>query len=291
MSIRPFPQFERGEAVLDGYGADVIRQPLPGQDGITRLSGGPASIVEALENGLAPGTVTLDSQVVAIDAGDDCLSVQLRDGTSANCANAVLATPLRIAEERIRIEDLDPTVTEVMRRTPTWMAQQAKAVIQYQRPFWRDRGLSGRVASRIGPLVEIHDHSPEDAGFGALFGFVGWSAEDRHRKPETLQGAILNQLVRCFGSDAAHPQELTLQDWSTEPLICSKTDLAEPPEHPEIGPDLLRRGHLDNRLWFAVSETSEVSPGLIEGALVAGETTAQRVLSNLSNAEYRPQRE
>ncbi|NDR58650.1 flavin monoamine oxidase family protein [Aliiruegeria sabulilitoris] len=280
LSIRPFAQFEGGEAVLDGFGPQVIRQHLPGQDGISRLSGGPSAIVEGLEDRIRPETIKFNAQVLAIDTVDDGLCVQMRGGDQIHCAKVVLATPLRIIAEQIRINAIEPELRNLMQRTPTWMAQQAKAVILYQAPFWRERGLSGRVASRTGPLVEIHDHSPEDAKSGALFGFVGWPHEDRRRDPGALRTAIGEQLVRCFGSEAAHPQDVILQDWATESLICSKIDLDEPPEHPDIGPELLRRGYLSDRLWFVASETASISPGLIEGALVAGETTAMRLLES-----------
>lgn len=63
---------------------------------------------------------------------------------------------------------------------PTWMAGHAKVVAIYERPFWRDSGLSGFVSSRVGPLQEIHDASPE-AGSGALFGFLGIPVEVRQQ--------------------------------------------------------------------------------------------------------------
>ncbi len=279
LSVRPFPQWEQGDAILDGYGPQVVRQPLPGQDGIVRLHGGPGAIVEAVQDRLEPGTVHTGSEVVGIEPAEHGMRLRLNAGPTWECSVAIIATPLRVAHERIMIDALDSNVTRLMQRTSTWMGQQAKAVVVYPSPFWRARGLSGRVASRAGPLVEMHDHSPEDGAFGALFGFVGWSAQDRARDPSVLRAAILEQLVRCFGPEASDPQQLVLQDWAKEPLICSQLDLRAPPEHPTVGPDVLRQGHLDNRLWFAVSETSDVSPGLIEGALVAGERIAERVLA------------
>lgn len=280
LSIQPFSQFEDGEAVLDGFGPQVIRQHLPGQDGISRLSGGPSAIVEALRDRLHPDTLKLHARVVAVENTNDGLRIHLQDGETISCAKVVLAVPLRIIAEQIRIDAIEPELLNLMQRTPTWMAQQAKAVILYKAPFWRERKLSGRVASRLGPLVEVHDHSPEGAELGALFGFVGWPHENRRLDPNALRTAIDQQLVRCFGSEAAHPQDVVLQDWATESLICSKIDLDEPPEHPEVGPELLRRGYFADRLWLAVSETAEISPGLIEGALVAGETTAMRLLDS-----------
>ncbi|WP_211301039.1 flavin monoamine oxidase family protein [Aliiruegeria haliotis] len=278
LSIRPFAQFEDGEAVLDGFGPEVVRQHLPGQDGISRLSGGPSAIVEALKDRLHPETQKFNARVVALENTNDGLHVHLQDGETISCAKVVLAVPLRMIAEQIRIDAIERESLDLMRRTSTWMAQQAKAVILFKTPFWRERGLSGRVASRIGPLVEVHDHSPEHAASGALFGFVGWPPMDRRRDPSALRTAIVEQLVRCFGSEAAQPQDLIIQDWATEPLICSRLDLEEPPEHPEVGPEVLRQGHLGNRLWFAASETAEISPGLIEGALVSGEATANRLL-------------
>ena len=49
-------------------------------------------------------------------------------------------------------------------------------------------------------------------------------------------------------------------------------------QHPDIAPTSLREPHWDGALQFAVSETAEISPGLIEGALVAGERAARRAL-------------
>lgn len=278
LGLRTMPQFEDGEGVLDGYGPAPMRHPIPGQDGISRVVGGPWSIVRALNERLAPGTVETGVRVTGIAAGDDGLQVTTADGRAFRAGRVIVAAPLRIVAEQIAIEGLPPALRTAFDATPTWMAPQAKAVAVYDRPFWRGMGLSGRVASRTGPLVEIHDHSPPDAAFGALFGFIGWSAAERATDPEWLRVAIRDQLARCFGGKATAPRHLILQDWAREPAICATADLTRPPEHPEVGPAILRQGHLDDRLWFAVSETATTSPGLIEGAFVAGEAAARRVL-------------
>lgn len=169
---------------------------------------------------------------------------------------------------------------DLMRRTPTWMSTHAKAVAFYDRPFWRDAGLSGRIASRSGPLLEAHDHSGKDDGPAAIFGFVGWPPHLRHMDPDGLKQGILDQLSDCLGPSAANPKDLVVQDWATNPHIVSNLDLSEPAHHPGIGPALLRQPHLGGRVRFAVSEVSEVSPGLIEGALAAGERAALDLISS-----------
>jgi monoamine oxidase len=186
----------------------------------------------------------------------------------------IIAVPLRVALRTLQLPWLPDTLADAMRGTPTWMATQAKAVALYERPFWRDAGLSGRIASRSGPLVEAHDHSGPDDRPAAVFGFIGWSPEQRRSDPEGLRQAIVAQLVECFGAAAAHPRELVIQDWAVNTRIATDLDLALPGGHPLVGPGILRQPRLDGRLRFAVSEVSELSPGLIEGALAIGERVA-----------------
>jgi monoamine oxidase len=282
LSVPQFDQYDQGDGILDGYGSTPYRQFLPGQDGISRIRGGPSSIVDALFLRLAPDTVVLKTKVAAIEPTATGLQATTAEGRTYTAGRIILAAPLRVITEQIDIPGLPKDLLHCMQTTPTWMAQQAKVVASFKAPFWRGTGLSGRVASRQGPLVEIHDHTPADATFAALFGFVGWPPEVRASDPDGLKTAIRNQISRCFGEEAERPEDLLVQDWSTERLICSTADLMGPPAHPDVGPDLLRHGHLGGRLWLAVSETADVSPGLIEGALNAGETAAERLRSSLS---------
>jgi len=159
------------------------------------------------------------------------------------------------------------------------MALHAKVVIQYARPFWRERGLSGRIASRVGPLVEVHDHCGARAEPAALFGFLGWPHHVRAQRGARLAGDIAAQLRRCFGDDAPAPVAITVEDWAADPWVAAPADLAGDGAHPEVRPSVLRQPHLDGRVWFAAAETAERSPGLIEGAMVAGERVAAAVLA------------
>ncbi|WP_296427574.1 FAD-dependent oxidoreductase [Yoonia sp.] len=281
LALVPFAQHEDGDAILDGFGGPPRRQRLAGQDGIVRLVDGPTAIVRALHARLDPDHIITLAQVRVIETAGHNLRVSTADNTVFQAPQVILAAPLRLAAEQITIDGLPQALRDHMRDTPTWMAQQAKVVALYPTPFWRDAGFSGRVASRDGPLVEIHDHTPAWGKIGALFGFVGWDAAARQADPDGLRQAIIAQLVRCFGPQAATPLQITVKDWAVDPLICSAADLAGPPKHPEITPDMMREGQLGQRLWLAASETADRSPGLIEGALVAGETTAMRVRGQL----------
>ena len=281
LGLVTFEQFNEGDAVILGYGPASLRQPLPGQEGMVRFVGGPTAFVEALSKRIDGINIRTSAPVVGIyEDGSEHARAQRSSGESIAAKNLVIALPLRVAASNLQMPWAPPALLEAMRRTPTWMSTHAKAVAFYDRPFWRDAGLAGRIASRTGPLVEAHDHSGIDGTPAALFGFVGWSPDVRQKDTEGLRQAILNQLTECFGPEAAQPRELVLQDWAANPHIVTEMDISGPANHPDVGPAILREADLDSRVRFAVSEASEVSPGLIEGALAAGERAALAILES-----------
>jgi monoamine oxidase len=274
LRLATFPQANDGDAVIEGYHPAPIRAPLPGQDGMMRIAGGPAALVQAMAAGLPAGAIRLNRRITRIEAAPDRLILSDSTGARLSAAQVILSTPLRIAARDIDIPHAPAALLQAMRATPTWMAGQAKAVILYGRPFWRDMGLSGRIASRLGPLSEVHDHSTAQ-GQAALFGFVGWPPPARD--PAALEAAIHAQLSRCFGAAAPQPDRIHVQDWARDPLICTAADHAG--AHPDLPAAILRQPHLDGRLRIAIAETSAQSPGLIAGALEAGQAAANSLLA------------
>jgi monoamine oxidase len=148
------------------------------------------------------------------------------------------------------------------------MAGQAKAVAVYNRPFWRDLGLSGEAISHIGPLSQIHDASPAEGAEAALIGFVG-------RRPVSAED-IINQLVALFGPEAASPYKVLVQDWDEEPETTSLADR----QHPgQPNAHMAAKLQMEGNLIWAGAEAALESTGLVEGALAAAEQAAARLLS------------
>jgi len=81
------------------------------------------------------------------------------------------------------------------------MAGQAKLVAAYPAPFWRAEVLNGDAISHRGPLAEIHDASPADAGTVTRVGFAHPGAA---RRPGFRDAA----LGRLFGAEATTPDEV-----------------------------------------------------------------------------------
>ena len=288
LDVEIFDQYETGDAILDlQTDGPVHRQYIPGQDGIARISGGPQSLVDKLSSKLEAGAIKTAHLVTKIERHEAALKLTAIDKDqnkhmSLRARRIVISAPLRIVRQSIDWSgELSDDVLQEMNDTPTWMATQAKAVALYEQPFWREAGLSGRVASQAGPLSEIHDHCSFDGTSAALFGFTGWSHQIRKLRKQELEDLIVAQLVRCFGAQAGRYSALHIKDWATSETICSDQDLSNPLAHPEIVSDRLRAAHFGGQLFFCVSETSIVSPGLIEGAFTAAQSTANRLVTKL----------
>ncbi len=156
------------------------------------------------------------------------------------------------------------------------MAGQAKVVAIYNRPFWREDGLSGQVTSWAGPLQEIHDASPE-TGSGALFGFFGIPAKMRQELgEERVLKLVVDQLTNLFGPLAATPISLLYKDWTSDPKTAVDEDTEPLREFPTYG---LPTHH--TRVWdkiiFAGTETSSEQGGHLEGALRSAERAVLKV--------------
>jgi len=282
LQLRTFPQFDKGNAILD-YGPEQGAEArfLPGQEGNMRVEGGSQALIDALVARLPIGAVIADTQATKIGTDGDAIVISTSNSKTETILadHLIIATPPRIALKTIGWDiELPQELKHALDMMPTWMAPHAKVSIVYKKAFWRDKGLSGRIASRAGPIVEGHDHCSHDGSTAALWGFIGWPHDMRVSMGDELKNQVLEQLKRCFGKDALEPISITIEDWSQDPLVTSPNDLTGTMHHPSVGPNVLRQGHCNNRIWFAGAEVAQRSPGLIEGAFDAANHAASSVL-------------
>ena len=280
LDIDTFRQFNDGKSIVE---MDADTPPattfLPAQYASMRIAGGTGCLIERLMAQIDEGTVETDTKVSRIEGDDDGVLLHHLDG-SLRAAQAIVSVPPRIAANTIDWTPALPgDLLSALNGLPTWMAPHAKAVVVYEQPFWRAVGLSGRIASRVGPLMEVHDHCSADGETAALFGFIGWPSAVRNQHKDNLPDLIVQQLVRCFGQSAAQPTHVLIEDWSCNALIAHPLDLSGQQSHPDVGPEIVRQPIWQDRVVFAAAETARQSPGLIEGAFVAAQTAATSLLS------------
>lgn len=100
---------------------------------------------------------------------------------------------------------------------------------------------------------------------------------------EALVARAVAQLRALFGAPAGAPVATLLQDWACEPLT-GAADAPHAGEHPVPQPGPWTGGDWAARLVLAGSETSDVAPGYLAGAVDAGEAAARLIRARLADA-------
>ena len=277
LGLRHFEQYETGQILYDAHGG-VQRLAHPARYGdARRLAGGPAALARAMADRLPTERIRTGTEVTALDFADD-VTVTLANGEALRARRVIAAVPPRLVASWTVTPELPSELVSGLTRWPTWMAAHAKFVARYETPFWREAGLSGSALSQRGPLMEVVDHSDEMAGIHALFGFVGWPAEQRRQRGEAgLIGDALGQLQRLFGEAALSPTQTWLKDWASDPFTAGPGDATPPQGHPPYGEPALQKLWFEGRLAIAGAEADVQHGGLIEGALAAADAAVERL--------------
>ena len=157
-----------------------------------------------------------------------------------------------------------------------------KAACVYERPFWRDDGLTGQVLYDRGPLSATFDDSPEDGSRGVVFGFVGGDQARSFSKLSEAQAprGRDRQLRRVLRPAGGQPDAAT----------------SRPPGRARPGPEAVRSGspasarlaargpgaaRARRRIHWAGTETSDYWAGYMDGAVRSGERAAAEVIERL----------
>lgn len=282
LRLRKFNQFADGVLTYEDEQGRVQRgQGFSSMEGSWRLKGGLDALTNALANRIPDDRKRLGAAVIKIEMSAGRSTATTSNGAEFTADQVVLALPPRIAAQIEFSPALPATTIQTMQGIPTWMAGQAKAVVVYDKPFWRGEGLSGDAMSRKGPMVEIHDASPAQGGPYALFGFIGDPPEGRADEHRLLQD-LHAQLLRLFGPQAAEPKQLYLKDWAFDPHTSTVADRAPLSAHPIYGLPHEMTNLWNNKLHFAGTEVAPVFGGFIEGALEATENVVNAL--NLQGA-------
>jgi monoamine oxidase len=151
----------------------------------------------------------------------------------------------------------------------------------YDRPFWRDEGLTGQAVADTPPLKLTYDNSPADGTPGILFGFIPAAlARDWGRRPAAeRRAAVLSNLTGYFGERAGNPRLYLEKDWPAEEWTRGCYSGYAPPGV------LLDYGFAlrepVGRIHWAGTETAVYFAGRMEGAVRSGRRAAEEALDAL----------
>jgi len=285
LELATFPQHDPGSALLL-RGGDTKPELIEGKqvhNGARRLEGGMARLIQALAKDLPQNRIHLGHVLTGLRDEGDHVTLRFRSDASmveVDARRAVLAVPPRLLADHVFFDpDLGGTTREAMRGAETWMAAQAKVVIGYERPFWREAGQSGNafVTHEQAVIGEIFDACDAESMRAALGGFVTLSPELREAFRDGLPMLIGSQMVQVFGPTLEQGEQ-HYQDWANEPFTCSALDRSSPrSEHTAVANPLLRRALWDAKLYLGSSETAVQAAGYLEGALVAAQRISRSI--------------
>ena len=243
-----------------------------------RVVGGTQLISLRMAEELGDGAVELDAPVRVIRHGREGVALG-SDRLAVTARRAIVAVPPTLAARIV----YDPPMPAVRDGLTQRMAQGSvvKCMAVYERPFWREQGLSGAITSVSGPISVGFDNSPPDGSPGVLMGFLeGRAARNaadltREERRELVAGCF----ARMFGSEAADPVGYVDRSWAADPWSrgCyggfmapgAWTDYGRALRDP-VGP-----------IHWAGAETATVWNGYMDGAVSSGRRAAAEALDAL----------
>jgi monoamine oxidase len=238
-----------------------------------RFEGTAHGVAAALARRLGD-VVRLGEAVRAIEQTPEAVTVTA-SRARVRAKNVIVAIPPALTARIAFAPELPGLRRQLAQRLP--LGALTKIQVLYDRPFWREAGLSGAAVTDQGPVSLTFDSSPSDGAAGVLTGFVGGDdarAFARVAAPER-RAAVLAGLRALFGERAAQPADYAEQAWADEPWSGGgPTSNFGPGGWTGYGP-LLRAPV--GRVHWAGTETATNWSGYMEGAL----QSAQRVVAEV----------
>ncbi|KAL4921996.1 hypothetical protein BDW62DRAFT_197235 [Aspergillus aurantiobrunneus] len=254
-------------------------QHLRFQDGAQSLANNIAALI-------GPSNIYLSSPVASITDHASHTSVTTTTGRSFLGRKCILSIPSTMYKELNIQPPLPQPVQEVTNATV--LGDYNKAIVCYDRPWWRDLGFNGYFASYVGPVILARDTSVEESRHYSLTCFVNGKPgrEWGKLRPHERRAVVLEQLAKIFNSDKAgevyKPIEFFDQVWKHE--VFSRGALAP----------ITALGHYTRfkgvygrpvgNLHFVGTEYSTEWKGYMEGAICSGEVGAAEVVGSLQNS-------
>lgn len=242
-----------------------------------RVLGGTQPVAHAMARMLGQGRARLRTPVRRVRWSPGGCTVTA-DGLTVQARHVILAAPPTLLGAIECSPSLPCARAQVTQHWPQGLV--IKVGMVYDRPFWREDGLSGLSLDYTALVSETADSSapPEHSRMGVLTGFLYTDdalAATRMPGPERRQ-RILEEMAARFGPKALSPVKVIEMNWSTQvwtrscyggylapgALVHYRQAVREP-----VGP-----------LHFAGTETSSAWPGFIEGAIRSGERAAKELL-------------
>jgi monoamine oxidase len=239
-------------------------------------------MAEELEEGVVRGAAV---EEVSHDEGG--IAVRTTSGSFEGERLVVAVSPALAA--RIRYSPSLPMARDALTQR-MFMGAYMKGIAIYERPWWREQGLSGLAYRDVAPVQMVVDASGR-GGRGTLMAFItGRAALELGPRPaQERRDAVIAALVEMLGPAAARPADYLDFNWHDEPWSRGgPVGLMGPSTFVPLE-DALREPV--GRIHWAGTETAREWTGYMEGGIEAGERAASEVLAAIAAAKRGVDRE
>ncbi len=242
-----------------------------------RIAGGTSNLINTLYNTLDSEDIVLNQRVTKIIFNEN--SVQVIADETFEASHVVLAIPPKLWVKRILFEpNLPDDLITIAEQTQTWMEDSIKVALTFNQPFWQEENVTATFFSNAGPITEFYDHSNVERTKFALCGFMNSSF--KNLSCAERKGLALSQLKSAFGKRVESFLDYEEGVWSQEQYTFEADQNSLIP-HQNNGNPFFRKTYFNNRLLISSSESAIESPGYMEGAVDAGNSTAEKLISIL----------
>lgn len=227
--------------------------------------------------------IHLSSPVASIEDQKSRVTVTTITGKTFVAKKCIISLPSTMYQDLNISPPLPAPVQEVA--NSTLLGHYNKAIVCFDKPWWRDLGYNGFVMSYKGPVVVARDTSVDEKRFYALTCFVNGNEGEKWGKlyPHERRRVVLEQLAALFDvgpdSEVWRPIEFFEQIWKHEPY--SKGALAPVTAIGHYTKFDAVYGKPVGNVHFVGTEFSKEWKGYMEGALCSGEQGAKEVVETI----------
>ena len=257
------------------FGSLEVMLKVEGGDQQDRIEGTAQGLVNRFADSL-DARILLNAPVERIITNDNDLTVQTPHYEISAPFAIITASPAH----RSFINFTPPLPDQYYGLARAWrLGALSKAFIAYEKPFWREDGLSGESVSDSHTVFLTFDVSPQDKSKGILMafcdarGFDGFNQEERQQR-------VVDQLVHLYGEQARKIIDYADFSWGND-------SFAPGGPNPAVGPGAWRSfgrflSEPVGQLHWAGTETAHETSGTMNGAILSGQRAANEVIRRLT---------
>lgn len=273
LELKKFNQYTKGVSVFqtNSFEPPQLFSVPEAENPSFRIVGGTERLIDQLKKELLQTKVILNSKAEHISIDQNDLIIKTSKSTF-RCAKAIICMPPQLIGSIKLPDEIPPHLLNLLPTVQIWMAGSIKFTVEYERPFWREKGYSGMLYSHSDIISEMYDHTNFEENKFGFTGFLNSGASTLNQ--ETRKANVLRQLSELLGKESAYPTAYFDKVWNDEFIIQGNQTIKLP--HQNNGHPYLQEGYLDERLFICGTETSSKFGGYMEGAIRSAIRVAEK---------------